>query len=272
MAIPEADPRAQDLDAAFAEAMSAPAKPRVEAKAPPEIDPDAPMGRDDDGNPLAPFGHNKDGSIRRTNAGRRAKDDPDQPRVGKVIPPQDKKTNSKKSFASEDDFTEGLVGAADGLWLLMTAAARLPIPNVGLGRFRLPQDLGTKLGAQAYVFDQSKGSLVVALNEAAKHNAKAHALAAKLSEGDATWVLTVASLAGPFLASSVALWKGDARLDVSAMNAANERQMDNVMEQLKAQAQAIAEQGMTAQAQAADTYPVQANAEMNGHPVVAQAG
>lgn len=58
MAVKAADPDAINLDEAFREAMSAPAKPR-EVAAPPELDREAPHGRDDDGKPLAPFGWTK---------------------------------------------------------------------------------------------------------------------------------------------------------------------------------------------------------------------
>src|SRR5579859_8301224 len=52
--------------------------------APPDVDADAPHGRDDAGQPLAPFGRNKDGSVRRTRAGRKPKED--QARTGPAAP------------------------------------------------------------------------------------------------------------------------------------------------------------------------------------------
>lgn len=266
MPIPAADPNAQDLDAAFAAAMQGPAKPRSEPKTPPEVDHDAPFGRADDGTPKAPYGYKPDGSIKRSAGGRPPKDDPERPRTGKVVPPADAKAQVK--LQASDDFTEGLIGAADGIWLCMTAASKLPLSRLGIGKYRIPESIPQRIGAQAHLFDQSKGQLVVALNEAAKHNARAHAIAAKLSEGDATWVLTVASMAGPFVAGSIALWKGDERLDVAAMAAANEAQMDAVMEALSAQAKAIQEQAMTAQQLPFEPEPEQ---PVNGH-VAAMAG
>ncbi len=64
---------ARELDAEFARAMEGPSAPR-EPGAPPEVDPDAPHGRDDDGQPLAPYGLRNDGRPRLTAAGRPSRD------------------------------------------------------------------------------------------------------------------------------------------------------------------------------------------------------
>jgi hypothetical protein len=79
MPVKEADPRAQELDEAFAAAMSGPARPR-EAPPPPEVDRDAPHGRDEDGTPKAPYGLTRDGRPKLTAAGRKAKNDQPRPR------------------------------------------------------------------------------------------------------------------------------------------------------------------------------------------------
>jgi hypothetical protein len=258
--VPDADPAAKDLDAAFAAAMEGPARPRSEAKAPPEIDPEAPFGRDEHGEPIAKYGRTKDGKIKRSAGGRPPKDDPNRPRVGPAPPSQ---PDAPAAASGGRDYTEGLAGAADGAWLVLSTASKLPLKTVPvLGQF-LPDP--QKIAAQAYLLSRSKGSLVVALNEAAKHNARANALAAKLSEGDATWVLTVASLAGPFVGASLALWRGDEQLDVAAMAKANEAQLDQVMTALNEQAEQI-------QAQAALAAETAQQSPNGAHPEPAMAG
>src|SRR6266568_4553308 len=70
MTVAQADPRAQALDEAFAGAMGAAPKPK-EPPAPPETDRDAPHGRGEDGEPLAPYGLTRDGRPKLSPAGRK---------------------------------------------------------------------------------------------------------------------------------------------------------------------------------------------------------
>jgi hypothetical protein len=77
--VKNADPEAKSLDDAFTAAMGVTARPR-EPAAPTDIDPDAPFGKDSAGAAIAPYGLTKDGKVRRSNAGRRSKDD--MPRIG----------------------------------------------------------------------------------------------------------------------------------------------------------------------------------------------
>ena len=253
MPIPDSDPRAKELDAAFEAAMSGPAKPRSEPKAPPTVDHDAPFGRDGDGNPVEKYGRTVDGKVRRSPAGRKSRSAQDAARTAPAAPATQPAAGKVTSAV---DYTDGLVGAADGIWLCLSAASKLPLGKLRVGKFGLPADTGEKVAAQAYLLDRCKGQLVVALNEAAKHNARAEALARKLATGDASWVLTVGSLAMPFVTSSVALWKGDERLSVKEMAAANETELDRVMEtlneqarQIQAQALAVADPGQNGQGQ-----------------------
>jgi hypothetical protein len=248
----DADPKARELDEAFAAAMSGPAKPRSEPVTPPEIDPEAPFGRDEQGQPIAKYGYRNDGTIRRTGAGRKSRDAPDRARV------DEHPAAAVAGQAEQDDggYTAGLVGTAQGAWLCLTAASKLPLGRLRVGRYGLPADAGPRMAAQAYLLDQSKVQLAMALNTAAQHNARARAWARKLASEDATWMLTVASLAGPFTASSIELWKsapgdGDqaqaqARAEaIGRMSAANEE----IMETIKAQFElALAEAQLAAAA------------------------
>src|SRR5258708_3901618 len=204
-----ADPKARELDAAFTAAMSGPAKPRSEPKTPPEVDPEAPFGRDDSGTPIAKYGYRNDGTIRRTSAGRPSKDAPDRPRVDDK-PAELTQADGKAAEGAEDDLTAALVGPGQGAWVCLPATSKLPLGKLRLGKFGLPPDASERMAAQAYLLDQSKVQLAMALSTAAKHNARANVWARKLASEDATWMLTVASLAGPFVGASLDLWNGSA--------------------------------------------------------------
>jgi hypothetical protein len=231
--------------------MTGPARPRSEPKTPPEIDPSAPFGRDDSGQPIAKFGYKNDGSLRMTGAGRRSKDAPDAARVDEH--PVDPKPVDGKVL--DGDYTQSLAEAADGIWLCMTAASKLPLGRLRLGKFGLPKDTSQKIGAQAFVFSQHKYRLAAALNEAAKHNARARRMAEKMAGGDLSWVLTVGALALPAVFHSMALWKGDASLSemelppVAELAARNDAQMGEFMESLT-QAAAMIQEAADAQAAA----------------------
>lgn len=240
MPVPDADPKAKELDAAFAAAMEGPAKPRSEPKAPPEVDPDAPFGRDDQGEPIAKYGYHPDGRVKRSAGGRPPKNAPDQARVtdhpaapieGKVV--------------AGPDYTADLVDAADGFWLMGTAMSKLPLGRLRVGRFGLPQDAGDRLAAQAYIVNQHKFRLAAAVNLAAHHNVRAKRLAEQLAGGDLTWVLSFGALAAPFIAHSAAVWKGPDALaemempPVAELAKRNEAQMGQYMNAIAEEAQRI---------------------------------
>lgn len=73
--IPKADAAAASLDSDFDQewqkAMEGPSLPR-EPGPPPEVDPAAPFGREEDGTPKAPYGLRNDGVPRRSAAGRKS--------------------------------------------------------------------------------------------------------------------------------------------------------------------------------------------------------
>jgi hypothetical protein len=234
MPVKDADPKAAELDDAFRAAMNGPAKPR-EAGPPPEIDPDAPHGRDEAGEPLAPHGHNKDGSVRKSAAGRRAKDD--QARTGTVIPPGEKPKGGR-AMPEPADYTEALSDLGDAVWFGITGLSMVG-PRIPLvGKF-LSKD---KLAAEAYVWQSNKPALVKAAQIGARHNVAIAIRCAKLSDGEMTWVLMAGACLMPFLAQTAAVFGGDEALakmnpDASLERLAglNKNLMDSAMEQLKQQ-------------------------------------
>lgn len=218
MPIPAADPRAQELDSQFAAAMTGPQKPRSEPKAPKEIDPEAPFGRDDSGAPIEKYGRTTDGRIRRSAGGRKpSRKDPEAPRTTDRPDPASPAEPKRGEVVSPADLSQDLADAADGVWLMMTGASRLPLGRLRIGKYGLPENAGDRLAAQAFVFSQHKYRLAAALNEAAQHNARARRLADKLAGGDVSWVLTVGALAMPFAMHSLALWKGEADKQLAEM-------------------------------------------------------
>lgn len=239
MAVKDADPRAVELDDAFREAMEGPAKPR-EAAAPPEIDPEAPLGRDESGAPLTPFGLTKDGKVRRTNAGRRAKDE--TPRTGsRAVPdkgstPGGKGNNSQPAELEPHDYTAKLSETGDGIWIALSSVAKLPF---------LPSAVTDRVGAEAAIFRINQAGLVGALDTAAQNNARARALAEKLSKSDVSWVLTCFSLAAPFVVQSAMMLKpGDKPEgfpDTSALAAKNDQDLQDHIQALMLLAEAEAE-------------------------------
>lgn len=253
MAIPDSDPRAKELDAAFEAAVGGPAKPRAEAKTPAEVDRDAPFGRDDDGAPLTPYGTNKDGSPRRTAGGRRAKDD--QPRVaeGKPAEPDAK---APKSKPEPHDWSEDLEGAADTVWFGLTFAGRVA-PKVPLVGRLLP---GEKLAAEAFVLDAVKPQLVGAVNLAAQHNVKVAEFCKRLEGSDSLWAFTVMFMVAPVIEIAATVWRGDpeelkkAELPpLAEMAAKNEAKMDQMLARVQAQIAAAAAAAQQAPAEHAPT-------------------
>jgi len=244
MAVKDADPNARELDEAWAEAMKGPARPR-EAPPPPEIDPEAPHGRDEQGQPLAPFGLTKEGRPAKTAAGRRVKKD-EQARTGKVIAPG-QQPKGGRAMPEPADYTGALSELHDAVWFglhgLSMIGPRLPV----VGR-KLEHD---KMAAQAYVWRANKPGLLRAAKIGAAHNAAIATRCAQLAEGDTTWVLMAGFCLMPFVAQSAAVFAGDEALrkmnpDASVKKLAelHHAEMDQTMDLLKAQLADLAAQAM----------------------------
>jgi hypothetical protein len=258
MAVKSADPQAAELDAAFASAMGSPPKPAGPA-APPEVDHDAPHGRGPDGEPLAPYGTNKDGSIRRSHAGRKRKDDPDAPRTAPAAP---KDTPAEpKTDRGAHDYTGALTETADAAWMIMSVTGRYG-PEMPLIGKLIP---ARRLGAQAALFKMHSDGLVGAVQYAAQHNDAAARWAAKLEKGEVSWALMFGFMVMPFVVQSAALWKLDdgERLGgegptVAELAERNDEDLEQFMSLMKGQLAAAA---MTAE----QAEQLAAMAKENGH-------
>lgn len=237
MAIPDADPRATDLDAAFAAAMlDTPARPRAEAKPPPEVDHDAPHGRDENGEPLAPFGLTKEGKPKLTRGGRPRKGSDDAPRTGTVTTPRE--TGRAKATPDPRDWSAELSGAADAAWFGLSALGRVSDSVPVLGKL-LP---GEKMQAQAFILGECRPQLVGAVNLAAQHSAAAARFCARFDGGDGLWALTCMFMVMPVVSMSVAVWRGEpietadgAKITAPDMARMNAAKMDDAVGRLQAQ-------------------------------------
>jgi hypothetical protein len=200
MAVKAADPEAESLDAAFVSAMGVKPRPS-EPAAPPDVDHDAPHGRGPDGAPLAPYGHNKDGSIRRSHAGRKRKNDPDAARTGPPAPPAVKDTPDVD--VRGHDYTGALTETADAAWLVMSVTGRYG-PEMPLIGKLIP---ARRLAAQAALIKAHSDGLVGAVQYAAQHNEAAARWAARLEKGEVSWALMFGFMVMPFIVQSAALWR-----------------------------------------------------------------
>jgi hypothetical protein len=209
MAVKDADPQAAELTDAFAAAMGTPPKP-AEPAAPPDVDHDAPHGRGIDGEPLAPFGFNKDGSVRRSRAGRPGKkNDPDAARTApasKDTPaPAGAEAGASSGAGKGHDYTGALTETADAAWLVMSVTGKYG-PDMPLIGKLIP---ARRLGAQAALFKAHSDGLVGAVQYAAQHNAAAARWAARLEKGEVSWALMFGFMVMPFFVQSAALWRLD---------------------------------------------------------------
>jgi hypothetical protein len=201
MAVKAADPHAAELTDAFAAAMGSAPKP-AEPAAPPEVDHDAPHGRGPDGAPLAPYGTNKDGSIRRSHAGRKRKDDPDAARTAPAAV-KDTPAPAGAGAGRGHDYTGALTETADAAWLVMSVTGKYG-PEMPLIGKLIP---ARRLGAQAALFKVHSDGLVGAVQYAAQHNDAAARWAAKLEKGEVSWALMFGFMVMPFVVQSAALWQ-----------------------------------------------------------------
>lgn len=204
MPVSAAHPDAVRLDEAFAAAMDTPGLPR-EPGPPPEVDNDAPHGRDEGGQPLAPYGLTKDGKPKRTAAGRKPAAE-DKPRVAADGPQSPAEAPKGKGKASQEleprKYAPAISETLETIWLggtvLGTAGPDLPV--VGS---MVP---GVQLQAQAAVILVYKDSIAGALDLCAQHNAMARRLAEKCQGGGAGWALNAAFMMLPVVSASLQVW------------------------------------------------------------------
>lgn len=258
MAIPDADPRAKDLDEAFAAAAAGPQKPRAEAKTPADIDQDAPFGRADDGSPISPYGVTKEGKVRRSAGGRPAKNSPDAARTaaapetpveGKAVP-----GDRGKGKPEPHDYTEDLDGLADTAWFGLSMASKIA-PKIPVISKLVPED---KLASQAFILAETRPRLVAAANLAAQHSSRAAKFCKSLEGGDGLWALTCMFMVMPVISISMTVWTGDeaelkeAELPtLKEMAAKNAAKMDDMLAKINAQIAAATAAAMPPAEQAA---------------------
>lgn len=242
--VSEASPDAKSLDAAWESAMGAPARPK-EPPPPPAVDPEAPHGRDHQGVPLQPYGLNKDGSVRKSAAGRPGKDD--KPRTTAPAPgPGPGKPAAV--LAEPGQYTQALADSADGVWLAMSALGKAA-PDIPLiGKSLAGKGYDQKIQAQAQVWYLTKDRAVAAVSLAAEHNAAAARFAARFEGGDITWMITCMSLVMPILSLSGMVWAKDAdqqlaeskQPSLAELADRNEQDLAGAVRKMIAQAEAAA--------------------------------
>lgn len=179
---PDTDSEVEDAFRAALErdAVSAPPELPPPPRMTPSSDPDAPHGRDDQGQPLTPFGTNKKTGKPNLKAGGpgRGKTRADMPRttsapraVGKAV-----------ATSGQPDYREDLAGLGMSIWM---GGAMLPPTR-----------------PYAHVWKQALPGMVNAWNEAAQQNETVRGYVEKLAgDGSWAWVLGVAVTTAPFLAS-----------------------------------------------------------------------
>jgi hypothetical protein len=256
MPVKDADPEAVTLDAAFAAAMDVPGVPR-EPGPPPEVDHDAPHGRDDSGQPLAPFGLTRDGKPKRTAAGRKPTPE-DKARVTADTPKNAvEKTKGKAGAELEPGkYATAIAETLETLWLggtlVGTAGADLPI--IG------PMIPKVQVQAQSAVIFVYKDSIAGALDLCAQHNAMARRLAEKCQGGSAGWALNAMFMLLPVISTSLQVWaKQEREFDpetreplptlAETLAEQNAKAFRDYMNKMMAQAEAAAQETAVTEAQ-----------------------
>jgi hypothetical protein len=248
MAVNAADPEAKELDAAWAAAQNAPAKPK-EPRAPAPIDHFAPHGRDDEGTPLAPHGYTADGRVRKTAAGRRPKNE--QARVGKPAEPAAAGDGGQgaKPKQPPHNYVPAISETADAAWMVLSVGGKIG-PELPLVGKLIP---GRKIAAQAAVFKAHREGIIGALQYASQHNATAAKWAARMERGEISWALMFGFMVMPFVVQSATMWQDTeknpalAKAEMPSLNELakrNEQDLDEFMSMMAkqfAQASATAE-------------------------------
>jgi hypothetical protein len=189
---------ALDKDAASApiEPPDVPAPPRRD----PDAGPDAPFGRDEHGEPIAPHGvRNADGKprLKPPGPGRDRKGGADAPRVGATL---------AKNYAPQ-------VGELlDGIWML---GSSIPVPAA---------NLATRVQCQAAILKANQPALTSGIAGAAQHNEMIASGVDKLTSGTASWILPAMFGLTPFVAQSALMWRSPLDSDVQALADRNRAQ------------------------------------------------
>ncbi|HLK00477.1 MAG TPA: hypothetical protein VKU39_11290 [Streptosporangiaceae bacterium] len=260
MPVSAAHPDAVKLDEAFAAAMDTPGRPR-EPGPPPEVDNDAPFGRGEGGEPLAPHGLTKDGKPRRSPAGRKPAEE--KPRTAKTAPAADTPAAGAGPSATPaaGRYAPGIADTLEVLWLGGTVVADVgpKVPLVG----GLLKNQTEKVHAQAAVLLTFKDQLAGAIDLAAQHNDSARKLAEKLSSGSVGWAMNCAFMILPFVSTSLKVWEKEPERPfdqetgepvptlVETLAGQNREALADYMAKIAAQAQAAAAQAEEAVPQAA---------------------
>jgi len=203
MAVSAADPEATELDAAWAAAQNAPAKPK-EPRAPAPVDHEAPHGRDDEGAPLAPHGYTADGRPRKTAAGRRPKNE--RARVGRGADPApagDTGGGGQGAKPAPHNYVPAISETADAAWMVMSVGGKVGPELPIVGRL-IP---GRKIAAQAAVFKAHRDGIIGALQYASAHNATAAKWAQRMERGEISWALMFGFMVMPFVLQSATMWQ-----------------------------------------------------------------
>lgn len=181
---------------------------------PPEVDPQAPHGRDGEGKPLAPFGVNK-----KTGLPNKKSPGPGRPRTATETAapsrPSGAAPRSSPGTAPSpgEDFATDLADFADAIWLGMSG-----MRGGRLGPIRLPDTR-----PYALAWHQSTPQMVVAWTQAARQNPQIRGYVRKLSgDGSMAWVIGVGVAMGS-LASGLAAVAGMTPEDKAKLAAANDQ-------------------------------------------------
>lgn len=187
---------------------------------PPARDPDAPFGRDDAGNAIAPHGFKADGAPRLKppgpGRGGKAAAAADKPRV--TAAPPARAASPAAPAVSGRDYREQLDELGEGAWAVMSG---VPIP---WRRLRI------RVQAQAAILRANKPTLVRSCNTIAQHNAAFAARIDALTTGNAAWMLPALFGLAPFVGQSLAMWRSPAAGDIEALAAANEAAFQDMLD------------------------------------------
>lgn len=213
-----AAPPADDVDAAFRaaleqEAHTAPPEIPSPPRQTPSADPEAPHGRDEHGEPLAPYGYNKKTGLPNRVPGGPGRGRRDRPRTA----PAPKAAAAAKPQAGEGKaaaaaYARDLEGLAATVWIGASAIQGGRLPLLGI---KLPD-----LQPFAYVWHQESPKMAAAWGQAAASNATVRGWVDKLAGDDSwQWLIAVGLTSANFLAACTELAKPE-RADLRAQLAA----------------------------------------------------